>query len=161
MLAIRENEYLTPKGRAAKIVELFGFDYSVDVNVFIADIFKERFPSTTSKKGGAIQFDYFKDFDLLYAIYKRDFNIDLIHDKVMWWEFTSILECISLEKNALTERMGARGYVRRSKKHDYESENNRSAMNKKLKYSILPKNNNNVQAELGKMFRVLEKKAVK
>lgn len=116
------------------IYDHLGVSYDVDVNKIIDYIFKPRFKSVGI--GSNVKtFDYLKDFDLLYYEFKK-LNIDLIKDDIGWWEFTSILEGITLENNALMKRIGYRSYKVPFQRNKGDEEFIRYNMNKRLQYHL-------------------------
>ena len=116
------------------IYEHLGVSYDVDVNKIIDYIFKPRFKSVGI--GSNVKtFDYLRDFDLLYYEFKK-LNIDLIKDDIGWWEFTSILEGITLENNALMKRIGYRSYKVPFQRNKGDEEFIRYNMNKRLQYHL-------------------------
>jgi hypothetical protein len=144
----------TPHEQAFEVLELLKLPLYVDVNMIVTEIFKARWQATTSK-GGVQSFDYRKDFDLLYAMFKKYYQVDLIKDRVMWFEFCSMLEGLFLEDNALTTRMGYRSWVKHGKKHDHQKDQDKFHANKKLQYSI----SDNAEDGLKAMFKHAERLA--
>lgn len=143
------------------IHELLNLPSESDINYVLEELFMERFISPSSKGGNVKSFDYRLDFDLLYSLFIEKFNKDLIKDDIGWWEFTAHLESIMSEENALTNRINHRQFVKRGKKFNQEAHNNKIKMNLRLKYSIPDDDDREVQRQLGKMFSMLEHKAVK
>jgi len=138
------------------IHDLLNIPYSININDVIEYILKSRFKPTTSKNNERI-FDYLVDFDLIYALFRKEYNIDLIKEDIGWWEFTAILEEILLSNNSLTKRMGYRGYKTPKKIDDSNKEEVKFYQNKKLQYKLEEKSDN-VNKELGRMFKSLEKR---
>jgi len=75
------------------------------VNQVLEYAFKPRFKGG---KSGEIAFDYLVDFDLIYACFKRYYDIDLIDDDLDWWKFTAILEDLINSETSLSNRMELR-----------------------------------------------------
>ena len=55
-------------------------------------IFEDKAVTKTEKK----TFDFDIDFRLLWADFKAVYNIDLLENKLNWWEFTALFERLNL-----------------------------------------------------------------
>jgi len=90
-----------------KYFNLDFFIFTDKINAIYEYIFKERFVDEIEiKQEENVPFDIFEDFDLLFANFKKYFNIDLIKDKnLSWFEFKFYLEDLLLTENSLTKRI--------------------------------------------------------
>lgn len=136
-----------------EILRTLKIDEPIKLDGLMDYIFTSRFIPTSSKSG-VRQFDYLKDYDLLYAIFRKDYGINLQTDNLQWWEFTFILEEIMLGDNSLTRRMGFRAYKEPKKIDDSNRDYDKAHKNLRLQYNITEQD---VDKELGKMFKSLEK----
>lgn len=76
------------------------------VNEVMKYIFNSRFKGVSEHK--APVFDYLRDFDLIFACFKRYYNIDLNKDNLNWWEFTAILEDLLTTETSISKRIEIR-----------------------------------------------------
>lgn len=135
-----------------RILETLNIKEMVEVDKLLNYVFQPRYVGTNSSNVKA--FDYLKDYDLLYAIFRKDYNINLQTDNVQWWEFTFILEEIMLGNNALTKRIEFRSYEAPSKITKDNAKQHKAYSNMKLKYNI---EEQDVNKAVGKMFKSLER----
>jgi len=137
----------------SKIQEILNIPSIPDINIVLNYIFNKRFQAPGSKDG-EIVFDYLIDFDLIYALFLKDYGIDLIKQDIGWWQFTAMFEEITLNSNALTKRIGYRAYKVPINRTKGDEEEVKFYLNKKLQYQIEADTTN----QLGKMFKSLEKR---
>ncbi len=112
---------------------MLGIPYDLDINLLLNEIFESRFKgeSSDSKK----TFDYLKDFDLIYSMFLRYYNIDLVDNDLHWWKFTALLEAIILEDNALSKRIGYRA-TKIPKADKYNKDQRQHIINMKNRYAL-------------------------
>lgn len=147
--------YLTEeKCTYARVLKHLGLPLYIDLDKVLTWIFSDRFVGTKSSTS-VEAFKYLGDYDLVYSLFRKEYGINLEKEEVDWWEFTSMFNELLCCENALTRRMGYRGYVVPSDTKGREEEVTFN-LNQKLKYSYKPKKEN-IDKEMGKLFNSLSR----
>lgn len=111
-------------------------------------IFPKR-PKSEAKKS----FDYDIDFRLLWADFKAEYNIDLLNDKINWWEFTALFERITL-LDGISAVSKVSGYRQQElpKRNKHNQEQIKHVRSMKARYRLEDVENESVGSFINSLF---------
>lgn len=116
-------------------------------------VFSKRFPGFGG--GSSVPtFDDLRDFDVVYACFRRYHNIDLLKEDIGWFEYQALLEDLLLSENSITKRIEIRSYTPPRKITD--SKTHVAQMNLRNRYAL---ESINVQSQLEQVFLSMKSKA--
>lgn len=131
---------------SVEFVRSLGFDvYSDELYLALKNyIFEDKAVSKQEDK----LFDWDVDFRLLWADFKAVYNIDLLENKINWWEFTALFERLNLLEglSATSKVIGFRQQkIPKRSKNGTNAEQIKYIRNMKRRYALISETDKSVR----------------
>ena len=99
---------LVPEAPGLPIDEVYEVvEYIMDMTIKGHKEQKNKTTEVKENKNPVLNYDYEKDYRFIWDSFKSKRNIDLNKDKITWWEFETILECMRIESIMTPQNKGS------------------------------------------------------